>query len=117
LSMYESQLARYSTLSKTKESSALREDAFQLHEVRKSYVRMCDNYVIQVIAFRTYLDRALVTSFTNATVAQVEELEGASEIWTRLKSSIGAWKRWLVEVSFEIRKLVQILHNELMAGV
>lgn len=99
LSLYESQLAKYSTLSKTKESSALREDAFQLYEFRKSYVRMCDNYVIQVIAFRTYLDRTLVTSFTNATIAHVDELEGASEIWTRLKSSIGAWKRWLVEVS------------------
>jgi hypothetical protein len=98
LSLYESQLARYSVLSKTKEASALREDAFQLHEVRKSYVRMCNNYVTHIIAFRTYLDRAVVTSFTGATVAHVEELEGATEVWSKLKSSIGAWRRWLIEV-------------------
>jgi hypothetical protein len=99
LSSYESHLARYSALSKTKEASALREDAFQLHEIRKSYVRMCSNYVTHIIAFRTYLDRAIVTSFTGATVAHVEDLEGAHEVWQKLKSSVGAWKRWLIEVS------------------
>jgi hypothetical protein len=99
LSIYESQLAKYSVLSKTKEASALREDAFQLHEIRKSYVRMCNNYATHIIAFRTYLDRAIVTCFTGATVAHVEDLEGAHEVWQKLKSSIGAWRRWLIEVN------------------
>jgi BAR domain of APPL family len=39
LQKYESTLFRYSGLSRTKESSALREEAFVLHEARKCYIK------------------------------------------------------------------------------
>jgi len=36
---FESQISRYASQSKTKEPSTLREDAFQLHEARKAYLK------------------------------------------------------------------------------
>lgn len=46
---------------KTKEPSALREDAFQLHEARKAYLKASLDFSAQAPQFRTALDRLLVT--------------------------------------------------------
>ncbi|KAG5461415.1 MAG: hypothetical protein BJ554DRAFT_6400 [Olpidium bornovanus] len=49
---YESGLARYAASHKAKEASALREDAFQLYEVRKAYVRTSLDYTVKILKFR-----------------------------------------------------------------
>ncbi|RAK99055.1 putative transcription factor SipA3 [Aspergillus ibericus CBS 121593] len=57
---YDYLLARYSSQSKTKEPSSLREDAFQLHEARKAYLKASMDYSIQAPQLRNALDRLLV---------------------------------------------------------
>ncbi|PYI13929.1 hypothetical protein BO99DRAFT_407115 [Aspergillus violaceofuscus CBS 115571] len=57
---YDYLLARYSSQSKSKEPSALREDAFQLHEARKAYLKASMDFSIQAPQLRNALDRLLV---------------------------------------------------------
>ncbi|KAF3394541.1 hypothetical protein F1880_005155 [Penicillium rolfsii] len=52
--------ARYSSQSKSKEASALREEAFQLHEARKAYLRASLDFSVQAPQVRNALDRLLV---------------------------------------------------------
>lgn len=57
---YDHLLARYSSQAKTKEPSALREDAFQLHEARKAYLKASMDFCVQAPQIRNMLDRLLV---------------------------------------------------------
>ncbi|OJJ47665.1 hypothetical protein ASPZODRAFT_1740489 [Penicilliopsis zonata CBS 506.65] len=52
--------SRYSGQNKTKEPSALREDAFQLHESRKAYLKASLDFSVQAPQLRNALDRLLV---------------------------------------------------------
>lgn len=52
--------ARYSSQSKSKEPSSLREDAFQLHEARKAYLKASMDFSVQAPMVRNALDRLLV---------------------------------------------------------
>ncbi|CAI7600939.1 unnamed protein product [Penicillium bialowiezense] len=53
--------ARYASQSKSKEASALREEAFQLHEAHKAYLKASMDYSVQGPQVRNALDRLLVT--------------------------------------------------------
>ncbi|KAL1846563.1 SNF1-interacting protein [Paecilomyces lecythidis] len=57
---YDHLLARYSGQAKTKEPSALREDAFQLHEARKAYLKASMDFCVQAPQLRNALDRLMV---------------------------------------------------------
>ncbi|CAI7598645.1 unnamed protein product [Penicillium glandicola] len=52
--------ARYASQSKSKEASALREEAFQLHEAHKAYLKAAMDYSVQAPQVRNALDRLLV---------------------------------------------------------
>ncbi|KAJ5678228.1 uncharacterized protein N7477_003861, partial [Penicillium maclennaniae] len=52
--------SRYSSQSKSKEPSALREEAFQLHEARKAYLRASMDFSVESPQVRNALDRLLV---------------------------------------------------------
>lgn len=53
-------LSRYSAQTKTKEPSSLREDAFQLHEARKAYLKASMDISVAAPQLRTTLDKVLV---------------------------------------------------------
>ncbi|KAL4896665.1 hypothetical protein BDV59DRAFT_111279 [Aspergillus ambiguus] len=57
---YDYLLSRYSGQSKSKEPSSLREDAFQLHEARKAYLKASMDFSVQAPQLRNGLDRLLV---------------------------------------------------------
>ncbi|KAE8144998.1 hypothetical protein BDV25DRAFT_79388 [Aspergillus avenaceus] len=57
---YDYLLTRYSAQSKSKEPSSLREDAFQLHEARKAYLKASMDFSVQAPQVRNGLDRLLV---------------------------------------------------------
>jgi hypothetical protein len=57
---YDNLLARYSGQAKSKEPSALREDAFQLHEARKAYLKASMDFSVQAPQVRNTLDKLLV---------------------------------------------------------
>lgn len=58
---YDSLQSRYASQSKSKEASALREEAFQLHEAHKAYLKASMDYSVQGPQVRNALDRLLVT--------------------------------------------------------
>ncbi|KAJ5551594.1 hypothetical protein N7535_000461 [Penicillium sp. DV-2018c] len=52
--------ARYASQSKSKEASALREEAFQLHEAHKAYLKASMDFSVQAPQVKNALDRLLV---------------------------------------------------------
>ena len=62
--LFDASQARYSAQPKSKESSALREDAFQLHEARKAYLKASLDFACAAPQLKTSLDRLLITCFS-----------------------------------------------------
>jgi hypothetical protein len=79
---FDSVVTRYSSQGKGKESSSLREDAFQLHEARKLYLRTSMDFCVQAPVLRASLDKVLVRIFTD----QWKEMRQAREANTTLFS-------------------------------
>ena len=60
---YDASCIRFASLSKSKEASSIREDAFQLFEARKLYFKHASNLPLRVAQFRAEMDQALVAIF------------------------------------------------------
>ncbi|KAI8346774.1 hypothetical protein BD560DRAFT_439570 [Blakeslea trispora] len=88
---YETQLAKYSAINKSKDPSSIREAAFRLHEARKQYVRMSGQYMLKVLGFRSLLERHLFERFSKATIAQKRFFDDI-QIWTNLDAALSYWK-------------------------
>lgn len=71
-SKYDSLLARYASQSKSKEPSSLREDAFQLWEARKSYIKTSLDFCIFAPTFRAGLDRILTRVLSDQWTEQLQ---------------------------------------------
>ncbi|RUP48131.1 hypothetical protein BC936DRAFT_144927 [Jimgerdemannia flammicorona] len=116
LEKYESMLYRYNALSKTKEASALREDAFQLYEIRKSHIRVSAEYMLKITEFKAALEHMLVeqvsrmvkvfvregsgrgcVKFVNGIQAEADYHEGSYEVYKSLRKPITQWRAWLGE--------------------
>ncbi|KAI8393812.1 uncharacterized protein BYT42DRAFT_552309 [Radiomyces spectabilis] len=97
LERYETQLSRYASQSKAKEVSAVREEAFRLHEARKAYIRLSGQYVVRILHFRSLLEHVLVERFSFATMAHLKDFDGGMEVWQSLTSSLASWKQWLID--------------------
>ncbi|KAI1335482.1 PH domain-containing protein [Xylariaceae sp. FL0016] len=70
---FDTTLARYVGQSKTKEPSSLREDAFNVYETRKAYLRASMDFCFFAPQFRLNLDRLLVRV--------------SSDVWREMKRS------------------------------
>ena len=57
--------ARYASQTRAKEASALREDAFQLHEARKAYLKASMDFSVSAPQLRMALDKVLVTALSD----------------------------------------------------
>lgn len=95
-SKYDLYLSRYAAQSKTKEPSALREDAFQLSEVRKSYIHLSLEVCLALSNIQNYLDSTLVSVVgilwkdidksvieNNPKIAQIYEQLDKIRSWTK----------------------------------
>ena len=85
---FDNVLSRYAAQPKTKESSALREDAFQLHEARKAYLKASLDFCVQSPILRSSLDKLICRIF--------------SQQWKEWKTSretkAPAFTRWAAEM-------------------
>ncbi|EKV07563.1 Transcription factor SipA3, putative [Penicillium digitatum] len=86
--------ARYASQSKSKEASALREEAFQLHEAHKAYLKAAMDYSVKGPQVRNALDRLLV----KVSCDQWREFRGFHDHnsgtfskWTREMDRIKGW--------------------------
>ena len=62
---YDSLQSRFSGLGRNKELSSLREEAFQLHEARKAYLKASMDFGVMAPQLRMALDKVLVRAFSN----------------------------------------------------
>ena len=76
--------SRYSSQAKSKEASSLREDAFQVHEARKAYLKASMDFSTIAPQLRMALDRMLVRVFSD----QWRDMRGPRQ---RISSSIERW--------------------------
>ncbi|SAL98337.1 hypothetical protein [Absidia glauca] len=109
LERYEAQLTKYSSQSNSKEVSALREEAFRLHEARKCYVHMSGQHVVRLLQFRSALEHTLVEQFSAATLAHLNDFDGGMNVWLKLDNHLASWKQWLVDdkntCNYQLHKL------------
>ncbi|KAI9491484.1 hypothetical protein BDB00DRAFT_483753 [Zychaea mexicana] len=97
LDKYDAQMYRYGALSRAKEASALREDAFQTYDVRKTFIRVSREYFTELLAFKANLEHVLVECFSCAMAAQVEEAEEAYQSCAQSRAMLPGWQQWLEE--------------------
>ncbi|KAI8141299.1 hypothetical protein BJV82DRAFT_670923 [Fennellomyces sp. T-0311] len=94
---YEAQMYRYGALSRAKEPSALREDAFQTYDVRKTFTRVSRDYFTQLLAFKANIEHVLVECFSCAMAAQIEEADEAYQSCSPSRAMLPGWQQWLEE--------------------
>ncbi|KAI8367897.1 hypothetical protein EDC96DRAFT_506449 [Choanephora cucurbitarum] len=97
LDRYEAQLNRYYVLSKQKEASALREDAFQMFELRKSYVRSSVDFFSILVSFKTNLEQLLVSCFADALGAYIQDIDESAAACDHVRTKLNGWKQWMDE--------------------
>ncbi|KAK6353713.1 SNF1-interacting protein, variant 2 [Orbilia blumenaviensis] len=91
---YDVLLQRYAGQSKGKEASALREDAFQLHESRKTYIRASFDFCVKAPELRAGLDRVITKVTTDLWREQVRHRKGFSLGVDRYESTMDRVRCW-----------------------
>ncbi|KAJ3199366.1 SNF1-interacting protein, partial [Dinochytrium kinnereticum] len=94
---YDSALIKYASLPKTKESSALREDAFILFEARKLYIRSSIEYANKILVFKNNIEMLIVDRLMGMMYAHGAFFETSSDVFKGLKPSMNALKTRLEE--------------------
>ncbi|CAO1599792.1 SNF1-interacting protein [Xanthoria calcicola] len=84
--VYDGLLYRYYAQNKVKEPSSLREDAFQLHEARKAYLKASMDFSVMAPQRRTALDNVLVKVFSD----QWRDMRNSRD---SLNSSVRRWNK------------------------
>ncbi|MCJ1465121.1 SNF1-interacting protein [Pseudocyphellaria aurata] len=90
--------ARYSAQTKSKEPSALREDAFQLHEARKSCLKASMDFGVIGPSLRVALDKMLVKMFSDQWRDMRNARENMSGSVGRLGTDIERVRGWSREL-------------------
>jgi VAD1 Analog of StAR-related lipid transfer domain/PH domain len=93
---YDSVVARFAAQSKAKEPSSLREDAFQLHESRKVYLKASMEFCIIAPQVRFTLDRLLIKVFSDQWRDLKNPLETQNttfDKWASEMERIRSWSR------------------------
>ncbi|EPS42826.1 hypothetical protein H072_3229 [Dactylellina haptotyla CBS 200.50] len=91
---YDMLLQRYAGQSKGKEASALREDAFQLHESRKTYIRSSFDFCVKAPELRAGLDRVVTRVTTDLWREQVRYRRGFALSVDRYESKMDRIRCW-----------------------
>jgi hypothetical protein len=109
---YDSALYKYAGLSKSKDSSSLREDAFQLYDLRKLYIKTSMDYCAKSIRFKYALDRLILDQITESMDSILEFYLSASEVYKGLKPRIDTLKKRLDDRLLFHEERVALLEEE-----
>ncbi|POR34828.1 Putative PH domain-containing protein C19A8.02 [Tolypocladium paradoxum] len=112
---YDSTLARYVSQSKTKEPSALREDAFSVYENRKAYIQASLDYCQLAPQLRFTMDKLLV-KLCNEIWKEMKRSRDASTNatrWTREMDRVRGWAKEMELSEGVFRRELQIARKEL----
>jgi hypothetical protein len=102
-------VARYASQVRTKESSSLREDAFQLHEARKSYLRVSMDYCVAAPQTRASLDKLLVKIFSDRWREMKNSRDALSGSFSKWSTDIDRVRGWSKEMESHERVFAQEL--------
>ncbi|KAF3910316.1 hypothetical protein ABW21_db0207605 [Orbilia brochopaga] len=91
---YDMLLQRYASQSKGKEASALREDAFQLHESRKTYIRSSFDFCSRAPELRASLDRVITRVTTDMWKEQLKYRRGFAFNSERYEAKMDRIRSW-----------------------
>ena len=95
---FDTTLARYVGQSKTKEPSSLREDAFQVHETRKAYLKASLDFCLLAPQLRYTIDKLLV----RVSADQWREMKRSREVggsnWVKWGTEIDRVRGWCKEM-------------------
>jgi hypothetical protein len=109
-------LARYVGQSKTKEPSSLREDAFQVHETRKAYLKASLDFCLLAPQLRYTIDKLLirVSSDQWREMRRSRENSGASFAkWGTEMDRVRGWSREMEAGEGIFRRELQIARREI----
>lgn len=109
-------LARYVGQSKTKEPSSLREDAFQVHEARKAYLKASLDFCLLAPQLRYTIDKLLVRVSSDQwrEMKRSRELGGASFAkWGSEMDRVRGWSREMEAGESVFRRELQIARREI----
>ena len=103
---------KFAALGKSKEPSSLREEAFQLHEARKLYLKAIMDFFTLAPQFRFALDRLLVRIFFDQWREMRISRDNSAATFQRNADEMQRIKGWLVEMDTSER----VFRNELLAA-
>ncbi|KAK5653093.1 hypothetical protein OQA88_9191 [Cercophora sp. LCS_1] len=109
---FDSTLARYVGQSKTKEPSALREDAFAVYETRKAYLKASLDFCQLAPQIRAGLDRLLVKVCADLGREIVKKGGGVGEELERIRG----WSREMEGMEGVFRRELQVARREVGEG-
>ncbi|KAK5173725.1 SNF1-interacting protein [Saxophila tyrrhenica] len=95
---FDSVIARYLSQGKAKEASSLREDAFQVHEARKSYLRASMDFCISAPQLRASLDQLIVKVFSEQFREMRVSRDSSAAVLTRLNAEMERVRGWSREM-------------------
>ncbi|KAL3428428.1 PH domain-containing protein [Phlyctema vagabunda] len=114
--IFDSTLARYVSQSKTKEPSSLREDAFQVHETRKAYLKASLDFCLLAPQLRYTMDKLLV----KVSSEQWREMKRSREVgagsfvkWGQEMDRVRGWSREMEAGESVFRRELQVARREI----
>ena len=108
--IFDGLLARYAGQSKTKEASSLREDAFQLHESRKAYLKASLDFCTAVPQLRAALDKLLIKIFSDRWRDMKATRESLSNLFSKGSTDVDRIRGWSKEMENNERVFKQELY-------
>lgn len=114
--IFDTTLARYVAQSKTKEPSALREDAFQVHENRKAYLKASLDFCLLAPQLRYTIDKLLVRISSD----QWREMKRSREVslstfakWGNEMDRVRGWSKEMEAGEAIFRRELQIARKDI----
>jgi hypothetical protein len=107
---------KYAAQGKSKEPSSLREDAFQLHEARKAYLKASMDFFVFVPQLKLSFDKLLVRIFSDQWREMRLSRDTASASFGRNAQDVERVRAWTLEMEHgekAFRKELQIVRKEL----
>ncbi len=109
---FEQLQGKYAGLGRSKEASSLREEAFQLHEARKVYIKAIMDFFSLTPQFRFALDRLLVRIFFDQWREMRMSRDNSAATFQRSADEMQRIKGWITEMEASEK----VFRNELLAA-
>ncbi|KAF2665034.1 transcription factor SipA3 [Microthyrium microscopicum] len=106
---FDASISRYASQSKTKETSSLREDAFQVHEARRAYLKASLDFCVAAPQVRASLDKLLVKIFSDRWRDMKNSRDALSSSFSRWTTDIERVRGWSKEMENYERVFAQEL--------